>query len=215
MPMRWTSGLLVPVVCAVLATAGPVSAQGDPALERLTALGGALQAAPVLSAPYIQVFVPAGMSLGDEERGVVWVSWPDRALFAMGDPVVREMGLDGRDVRLLDAEAGTCDDHHLTEEEWQRVPLVALLEPTAAVDRFTVIALEDGGIALVPRDAGGVARIEVALDDASRPVRLVIEDPQGGTNTFEFGTWRETSPPARGWRPEPPEGTTCQTVEAG
>jgi hypothetical protein len=214
MAMRAASTVALTWLGGALLIAASAGAQGDPAMERLTALGEALQEGAVLSAPYTQVFLPAGMSLGDEETGVVWVSWPDRALFAMGDPVIREMGLDGRDVRLLDAEAGTCDDHRLTDEEWQRIPLAALLEPTAAVDRFTVLALDDGGIALVPREEGGVARIEVALDGASRPTLLVIEDPQGGTNTFEFGEWSSASAPARGWLPDPPEGVPCQTIEA-
>lgn len=197
----------------VAAAATTIGADDDPAIERLTALGEAMRSQPVLSSEYVQVNLPAGMSLGDEVRGRVWVSWPDRALFVWGDPEVGQMGLDGRRTRVLDRETGTCDDHHLTEEEWQQVPLAAVLEPAAAMDRFVVIARDHGGFDLIPRESGGVDRIEVELDGESFPTRLVITNPQGGTNTFEFGGWKVADAPRQGWLPDPPRGVECQTIE--
>ena len=111
---------------------------------------------------------------------------------------------------MLDLELSSCDDHQLSDDEWARIPLAAVLDPKTAVDRFTVLGLDGGGLALVPREPGGVARVEVELDAGNLPARVVIVDPQGATNTLVFSDWDpRPSPPDPGWLPLPPSGVEC------
>jgi hypothetical protein len=179
-------------------------------LTRLRALGGALRAEAVWSAAYSQEYTPAGMSLGEVVTGRVWAAWPDRALFATGDPVVRWMGMAGLDIRLLDLENQACDDHRLTPGEWERIPLVAVLEPLRAEERFLVEADGDRGIALTPREAGGVDRVTVEVGGDGLPERVVVRDPQGAISAFSFTGWEPVDTPPRGdWLPTPPAGIDC------
>lgn len=184
----------------------------DAGVERLEALGEAMSRHPTWTAEYHQEYVAPGMSSGDEQRGEVWVAWPMRALFEAREPENRALGLDGRRVRLLDLEVGSCDDHQLTDEEWQRVPLAALLDPRGAAEQFSVTAAEGGGIVLEPRSPGGVSRVEVALDEAHLPVQFVVVDPQGAVNRVRFSGWRASCSPAN-WLPAPPPGITCTDTE--
>ena len=125
---------------AAMLWAPGLGAQGP--LDALRGLAAALRSRPVLAAAYVQEYVPAGMTLGEEERGTLTLAWPDRALFVTGNPPVRLMGLDGRRVRLVDLEVSSCEDHTLSEAEWERIPLVALLDPARAVERFGQVPVE-------------------------------------------------------------------------
>jgi hypothetical protein len=186
-----------------------VSVADEGPMERLEALGSSLRSAPAWHATYDQVYIAAGMTMGDEESGEVWVAWPDRALFRSGTPLVREFGLENRRVRLLDLEVPSCDEHVIDDDEWARIPLAAVLDPRAAIDRFTVMRVGDG-IVLVPRSPGGVARVEVRLDPDRLPTTVVVIDPQGNTNTLHFSEWRAVvEPPSGHWLPTPPPGVEC------
>jgi hypothetical protein len=151
------------------------------------------------------------MSAGEEERGIVWVSWPDRAHFQSADPAaVRTMAMEGRRVRLVDLEVPSCDDHRLDDAEWARMPLAAVLDPRQAVDRFAILDHGERGIVLIPHEPGGVSRVEVVLRPDRLPEELVIIDPQGATNRFRFDGWSATEAPPDGrWLPEPPPGVEC------
>ena len=209
---RLVGGCLAVVALAVAATGG---AAPESAVERLEALGRVLRGRSVWTASYAQEYVPAGMTAGEMDRGTVWVSWPDRAHFRAGDPVVRTMGVEGRRVRLLDLDVPSCDDHRMSDEEWARIPLAAVLDPQSAVDRFTIVDSGAHGFALVPRQPGGVARVEVEIGDDGLPASVVIVDPQGATNRLSFVGWGATDlPPEGGWLPEPPRGVEC-VVESG
>jgi hypothetical protein len=191
----------------MLAAAVVSHASGMEALERL---GATLRTSPVWQADYTQEYVAAGMQSGDRVAGTVWVAWPDRALFETGDPVDQKMGLDGRIVRLVDLGVPSCDEHQLSNDEWERIPLAAVLDPGSALDRFTVLDHEDLGFALVPREPGGVDRVEVVLNDRGLPSEVAIVDPQGAVNRLQFGDWRPADAPARGaWLPEPPPALEC------
>lgn len=192
---------LVVVLCApALAAQGP--------LDVLREIAAALRSRPVLTAAYVQEYVPAGMTLGEEERGTLTLAWPDRALFVTGDPPVRLMGLDGRRVRLVDLEVSSCEDHTLSEAEWERIPLVAVLDPARAVERFTV-TLTQGWLVLVPREPEGLARVRVLTDVGGLPSEVVVEDVSGAVNRFRFTGWKAAPVPANGWLPTPPAGLEC------
>lgn len=197
------------LACAVALVAIGGWAQDGP-VSRLEALGRVLRTEPAWSASYHQEYLPAGMTLGEATDGTVWVAWPDRAHFRAGDPLDRLMGLEGRRVRLVDLGTPSCDDHLLTDDEWERVPLAAVLDPRAAVDRFTIVDRTGNGVILIPREPGGVARVDVEFGSNRLPRRLVIVDPQGSRNTLEFDGWHPASPPSQsGWLPEPPAGVEC------
>lgn len=195
---------------SVVAVALAAAAADAGGLDTLEALGSRLRSQPAWQAEYTQEYVPAGMTIGDREAGRVWIAWPDLARFDAGDPVVRRMGLEGRLVRLVDLEASACDEHVLDDAEWARIPLAALLEPRQAVDRFTVLEGDAGAVVLVPRDPGGIDRVEVWTGDDGMPTVVRIVDPQGAVNRLEFTSWAPADPaPAGGWLPAVPAGFEC------
>jgi len=179
-------------------------------MTALEALNAALRDKPAWQAEYSQEYVAAGMGAGDEVSGVVVVGFPDQALFRATAPPGQMMGLEGRSVRLVDFEVPSCEEHQLDDDEWSRVPLAAVLDPPSAVDRFTVLALGANGFTLVPREPGGVDRVEVVLGDSDLPDEVVVVDPQGATNRLRFTAWRPADGPPDGkWLPEPPPGLEC------
>jgi outer membrane lipoprotein-sorting protein len=199
---------------ALLVLVSPAIAQ-DSGIARLEVLGRALRSAPVWRADYRQEYLPAGMDMGEVVNGVVWAAWPDHALFRTTAPAQQRMGLEGRTVRLLDLEVPSCDQHSLSDEEWARVPLAAVLDPRGAVEHFTVLELGDRGITLVPREPGGVDRVQVVLGDNDLPAEVVIVDPQGATNRLTFRNWQKSDAPPDGrWLPQPPADLECIADDA-
>jgi hypothetical protein len=195
--------------CVAVALASGIGAQetGIPALE---ALNSALRDERAWQAEYSQEYVAAGMGAGEEVSGVVVVAFPDHALFRAVEPPGQMMGLEGRLVRLVDLGAPSCDEHQLDDAEWARVPLAAVLDPQGAVDRFSVLGHGERGFILVPREPGGVDRVEVVLGANDLPEEVVVVDPQGATNRLRFTSWRPTDgPPSGQWLPEPPPGLEC------
>lgn len=200
------------VLSLALLAIAPVASQQEP-MMLVEDLASTLRGNPVWTARYHQEFIPAGMAEGERVDGDVWVAWPDRALFRSGDPVIRLMGLDRRQVRLVDLDVPSCETHQLSDDEWARIPLAVVLDPTAAVDRFTVLSLGDRAFGLVPREPGGVARVEVVLGPDDLPRQVTILDPQGASNRLEFEGWRSAeAPPEGSWLPAAPPGVSCSSA---
>jgi len=198
-----------------VAVAPYAEAQGS-GLEALEALSAALRGDSAWRADYNQEYIAAGMGAGDEVSGAVVVAWPDRALFRSADPTTQIMGLEGRVVRLVDLAVPSCDEHLLDDDEWARVPLAAVLDPRSAVDRFTVLDHGERGFILVPREPGGVDRVEVVLGEDNLPDEVVVVDPQGATNRLRFTGWYPVDGPPDGhWLPEPPSGLECIGDDGG
>jgi len=201
------AAILVALIAVGIASGIGAQEAGMPALE---ALNTALREKPAWQAEYSQEYVAAGMGAGDEVSGVVVVAYPDHALFRAVEPPGQMMGLEGRLVRLVDLEVPSCDEHQLDADEWARVPLAAVLDPRGAVDRFTVLDHGERGFALVPRERGGVDRVEVVLGENDLPDEVVVVDPQGATNRLQFTAWQPVDgPPDGSWLPTPPPGLTC------
>jgi hypothetical protein len=208
--LRLTRTALSVAAVAVATVAG--AADREPPVDRLESLNRALAREVGWTAGFAQSFVPAGMTVGEEARGRVWLSWPDRALFHTGEPVYQVMGLSGRTVRLIDLGDGTCDERLLSDREWERIPLAAVLDPRGALVHFDVVDDGAGGIVLTPREPGGVDRVEVVLGDGDLPSTITIRDPQGAMNRLEFSDWsRADGPPEQLWLPAPPNGVECVT----
>jgi hypothetical protein len=203
--------LLVRCISAItLTVAAAEGSTPETSIERLEGLGRVLQSRPVWGATYTQEYLPAGMTAGETDRGTVWVSWPDRAYFRAGEPVVRTMGVEGRRVRLLDLDVPSCDDHRMDDDEWARIPLAAVLDPQSAVDHFAIVDSGTRGFLLVPRQPGGVARVEIDIGDDGLPASVTIVDPQGATNRLVFEGWAAAGlPPGGQWLPQPPSGIEC------
>ncbi len=197
------------VSLAALASAPVVSAEPAGAIGRVEELGRVLRQHDAWRARYSQTYLAPGMSLGDAAAGTVWIAWPDRARFSVTEGTAQEMGLDGRRVRLVDPLTPSCEDHLLDDDEWARIPLSVVLDPRAAVERFVVDVLGDDGFVLLPREPGGVDRVEVRLGDDGMPREVVVVDPQGARNRIRFDAWRGSPPPPDGWLPDAPEGAPC------
>ncbi len=150
-----------------------------------------------------QEYIPAGMTMGEEATGRVWLAWPDRALFHTGEPPFRLMGLQGRTVRLVDLHDETCDERTLSDREWERVPLAAVLDPRGALVHFDVVDRADNEIVLIPKEPGGVDRVEVDLGEDDLPDEVTIWDPQGAVNRLRL------------LRLEDGEGTTRRRLASG
>jgi len=187
------------------------SSAAQRAIGRLEALGRAFRARPVWTASYRQEFIPAGMKAGESASGAVWIAWPDRALFMTTQPAKRNMALEGRVVRLIDMELETCEEHVLDDREWERIPLVAVLDPRHALDRFRVTLDGKGRLTLKPLEPGGVARVEVDVGQSGLPSEVTVVDIQGAVNHLWFTEWAPAGgPPGGRWMPEPPAGIECQ-----
>ncbi len=199
---------------AMALLASPMSAARaeDRATERLEALNRALSSASTWQAEFDQEYIPAGMTMGETAHGRVWLAWPDRALFHTGEPPHRLMGLKGRTVRLVDLPDQTCDEHQLSDREWERVPLAAVLDPRGALVHFDITEGDDFGIVLVPKEPGGVDRVEVTLGEDDLPDEVSIRDPQGAVNLLKFSAWtRSKAPPEGSWIPAAPANVVCST----
>lgn len=199
----------ISVAVTAVAVASVLGAQ-ETGVTALEALNSALRGEPAWQADYSQEYVAAGMGAGDEVSGVVVVAFPDHALFRSVEPAGQMMGLEGRLVRLVDLEVPSCDEHQLDDDEWARVPLAAVLDPRGAIDRFTILDHGENGFILVPREVGGIDRVEVLLGEDNLPDEVVVVDPQGATNRLRFTSWRPVDGPPDGqWLPEPPSGLEC------
>lgn len=204
------------VVSLTVLASGPVAAdEPSGAIGRVEELGRVLRQHDAWRAEYTQTYLAPGMSLGEEAVGAVWVAWPDRARFSVTEGTAQEMGLQGRWVRLVDPLTPSCEDHLLDEDEWARIPLSVVLDPRAAVARFAVDDLGDDGFVLLPREPGGVDRVEVRLGGDRMPREIVVVDPQGARNRLRFEAWRESRPPPDGWLPDAPEGAPCAAPAVG
>jgi len=183
-------------------------------MEELLSLSQALRSRSAWTASYRQEFIPAGMEKGETASGSVWIAWPDRALFVTGEPAQRTMALAGRTVRLIDLELGTCEEHRLDDQEWERIPLVAVLDPGHALDHFRVSLHGRNRLVMEPREAGGVARVEVVAEPSGLPAEVTVVDIQGAVNHLWFTGWAPTAdPPGGRWMPKAPEGVTCQSSD--
>jgi len=200
------------IVFAVTAI-GFSNVQGqDRAMDRLEALNHALSDAAAWHAEFDQEYIPVGMTMGEKAHGQVWLAWPDRAIFHTGEPPFRLMGLKGRTVRLVDLADETCDEHQLSDREWERVPLAAVLDPRGALTHFDIAEGSDFGIILIPKEPGGVDRVEVILGEDDLPNEISIWDPQGAVNCLEFSGWKKSKEPPHGaWLPAAPANVECAT----
>lgn len=170
---------MLPWLCMLALASAP--------LERLAAT---LQEAPAWKAEFSQVFLPAGLSRGSEEHGVVTFAHPSRLRFDYTTEPPRVFAVDGSLARMVDPEAGTCHAVTLSEGAWASLPLAALSDPGSLRAHFQVEEAS-GRIVLIPRNLSPeLARVEVSLGEDGLPQLVVIEDGSGNRNQFRFSRWK-------------------------
>jgi hypothetical protein len=199
------------VVAAITMICAPAAASSgeNTAIDRLESLNRMLSSRPGWTSEFRQEHTPVGMT-AETADGRVWLAWPDRALFHTGDPPHQLMGLAGRTVRLIDLDVETCNERELSDREWERVPMAAVLDPRGALVHFTVVDEDERGVVLIPKEPGGVDRVEVVIGGDGLPAVVVIRDPQGAVNRLVFSGWRPSDdPPGGAWLPDPPEAVEC------
>ena len=194
----------------VVLAATPTSAPAE--LEKLATT---LRGSPAWRATFVQTYVPAGFEEGTTEAGTVVLAPPDRLRFDYSGDSSRIFAVDGTILRSVDQEAGTCDAVVLDERTWGRLPLAALLDPTAALASFAV-EVQGPVLRLSPRQPNpDVAVVEVVFDSSHLAQRITVTDPSGNRNTFSFAGWQgigaqaDTTfrPSLQGQAPCRPEGS--------
>jgi hypothetical protein len=156
-------------------------------LEKLAAT---LRGAPAWRAEFVQTYTPAGFDEGTTDAGSLTLAPPDRLRFEYRGESGRVFALDGVVIRNVEENAGTCDAVRLDERMWGRLPLAALLDPTAAVASFST-EVTSGTLRLVPRQLNpDVASIEVAFATSNLVEKVTVTDPSGNRNVFSFSGWK-------------------------
>lgn len=176
----------------ILALAAP------PEQDALDRLAAALRSAKAWQATFVQVYTPEGFSDGTTDSGRLTLVAPGRLRFDYTSGSPRVFASDGSIGRFVDPAAGTCDAVRLDAGTLGRLPLAALLEPTAARRSFTVES-RGATLRLVPREPSpDLAEIVVALDAGAMPASVTVRDGGGNANRFDFRHWKRA--------PEPPAG---------
>lgn len=203
LPSRRALALLAAL--AVLAASAALSpaaraqtAAERPALDPWTLLADArraLEGASPLVADFEQVFVPAGFSSGESERGRMAIGLPRCLRWDYEEPFPKSYLLCGRSAWAWNPGEATGRLHLLEPDEERGLELLRLgvdeLRATyrAALGPATEKTAE---IRLVPLAEGGQVRDATLVIDraARRPVRLAYHDAEGNYTRFELAGYR-------------------------
>lgn len=173
-------------VVLVLALAGA-------SVVELETVAATVRRAPAWEAAFTQRYVPAGFTRGTEETGTLLLRPPDGVRFEYANRVFAVLGTIAR---LVDFEAGSCEAVRLSADTLDRLPLSALLDPSAARVTFQVEAAAHT-LTLTPHEASdNLAKIVLHLAPDGLPMQVVVHDVSGDRNEFSFQRWRRRSPPA-------------------
>lgn len=157
----------------------------------LEQLAQTLQKAPGWQAEFSQVFVPAGLTQGAEERGLVTFVYPSRLRFDYRTGPQRVFAVDGLLARMVDAEAGTCRAVILSQGAWASLPLAALTDPGSLRAQFQVEERERTVVLLPRHPSPELARVDVLLGKDGLPQVVVVQDTGGNRNQFHFFRWKK------------------------
>ena len=164
--------------------------EGSP-WELLENLRNSLQEAGPTTAEFVQTYVPAGFTSGDEERGHLSIWLPDCLRWSYTEPAVKHFLVCQREVFFWNEdEPGGRRSKIRPEEE----PGLDLLLVQVATLRERYIAqsekLEDGGYRItlaVPSESDGRFSAEIRLDPSwKRVVELKYTDDEGNLTRFRL-----------------------------
>lgn len=193
----------------------PAMAQPAPEIDPWQALSELrlhLAASGDLTATFVQRFVPAGFSSGDEERGTVAIALPDCLRWDYADPYPKSYLLCG--ARLHAWVRGEPQGQRMAVQAEEEAGLDLLLLPIARLrERYRATAESPGGgriaVHLTPVGAGvSLSAATFTFDPSSqRPTTLAYRDRDGNSTRFDFGDFTLlddpaifTPPPALEWK---------------
>lgn len=192
------------------AEAGPEAGAPDPwqTLERVRA---ALIAAGPTAAEFVQTYVPAGFSTGEEERGRLALALPDCLRWDYAEPYPKSFLLCGNEAFYWNPEDGTGRRYAIEREREPGLDLLLLGVEELRGRYDAAAAAEDGLIAvtLTPRrDMVELAGARLVVDAGSlRLVEVAYTDREGGRSRFVLSGH---GPLGEDGRFSPPEGIAWQ-----
>ena len=194
------------IIATVFLALAPVAA---PSAE-LQRLSTALRTSPAWHAAFSQTYTPAGFDEGTSDAGTVVLAPPGRLRFDYTGAEPRVFAVADGIAREVDPGAGTCDAFRVGGGVWDRLPLAALLDPTATVKSFETVVVGEV-LRLTPREPSpDLASIEVTLGAAGLPATLAVRDGEGNRNLFSFSAWQAVAvPPAATFAPALPGKPPC------
>ena len=191
--MRRRSARLAASLCALLAAAdvssvtGAESATPDPwrTLERFRA---ALIAAGPTETEFVQTYVPAGFSTGEEERGRLALALPDCLRWDYAEPYPKSFLLCGNEAFYWNAEDGAGRRYAIEREKEPGLDLL-LLGVEELRRRYDATTEAAGGriaVILSPRrEIVELAGARLVVDaDSLRLVEVSYTDREGGRSRF-------------------------------
>lgn len=163
---------------------------------------GKLGEGGIKQAEFVQTYVPAGFSKGEEESGKLTLGLPDCLRWDYGEPYPKSFLVCGEEVHYWNPADGTGRRQRIDRESQPGLDL--LLLPTAELDaRYTArISGEAGGLVsllLAPRDDRiDVQEATLKLDRGAGQVsELSFRDREGNLTRFRLGDYVAVRAPGR------------------
>lgn len=189
--------LLAGVLAVLVAPPALAAGEGDPwkILERVRA---ASEASGVLQASFVQTYVPAGFTSGEEESGKLLIELPDCMRWDYSEPYPKSFLLCGGVVHAWNPE-DRSGRRYLVEPEDEPGLDLLLLSTRELRRRYeaTVVTRDDGAlvIELEPRAASErLQRAELVVrPEDHRIARIRYRDAEGGTTTFALDRYRKVA----------------------
>ncbi len=199
--------LAAPALLA-LALAAPPDATAE-AMALLTRAASAYGDGSAHSAPFTQIYTPAGFATSRRESGEVWIQAPQRLRFDYAAPDKKTYTYDSGEGRFYSPQDRQLSVRMLTPDEQARLPLVFLGRPEDLAARYEIEREASGAVRLRPRAADSdLAWLRLGILPTGMVEDLSYEDTAGNRSEFRFGPWKTSKArPAADYRIVGPRGT--------
>lgn len=166
------------------------------------------------SAPFVQIYTPAGFATTRRESGTVWIQAPQRVRFDYTAPEKKVFTYDAGEGRFFSPGDKQLTVRRLSEEEKARLPVVFLTQPSDLGRQYEITA-EPGEpsapsrLLLTPRIARpDLAWLRIAIERDGSVRELSYQDSAGNRTEFRFDAWIPVKArPASDFRITGPPGT--------
>ena len=185
------------VLILTLAVAPPLWSQSDPWSVLREVRESLVEAGPT-EARFVQVYVPAGFTSGEQESGTLAFSLPDCLRWDYAIPYPKSFLLCGGVAHAWNAEDKTGRRYRVDRRNEPGLDLLLLSVDDLKSRYRATRKAADGGrveIALVPQSAQktpqGIAEATLVVDPATdRLVEVSYRDPEGNRTRFEITGYR-------------------------
>lgn len=182
------AALFALAVAALPAPGFAAAAQEPDPWRTLAAVRESLELAGASRADFVQTYVPAGFSSGEEERGRLALALPDCLRWDYAEPYSKSFLLCGGEAFYWNAEDGTGRRYAVDREAEPGLDLL-LLGIEELAQRYDASAVEEDGrtaVELVPRqELAELAGARLVVDPESwRLVEVAYTDREGGRTRF-------------------------------